>query len=198
MTIIKKNYMPIIVNECFEDKCTVCNRDCNELSAWKCHICKKCFCDKHNTKKFNCKCKIKEHRTMAYLLKDVMKNKLNRPFYQEDLWKYVENKKIEEYNMEDIKHWVYTPCWSYNIDNTECFYSIYQVLLQKNKFKKDVNKIKKADTSYPLIIIENEFDKYGIILDGNHRFAKLIINNNKKIQFKFISLKELDNLGIKV
>ena len=38
-----------------------------------------------------------EHRNMAYLLEDVMKNKFNRAFYQEDLWKYVENKKTETY-----------------------------------------------------------------------------------------------------
>jgi hypothetical protein len=30
-----------------------------------------------------------EHRNMAYLLEDVMKNKFNRAFYQEDLWKYI-------------------------------------------------------------------------------------------------------------
>jgi hypothetical protein len=141
-----------------------------------------------------------EHRNMAYLLEDVMKNKFNKAFYQEDLWKYVENKKTEEYNIEDVKHWVYAPCWSYNIDkeNKECFYSIYQVLMQKNKFKEDIKRIKKADTSYPLIVIENEFDKYGGILDGNHRFAKLIMNKSKKVKFKFISKKELNKLMIKI
>ena len=30
---------------------------------------------------------------MAYLVEDVMKNKFNRAFYQEDLWKYVEKKQ---------------------------------------------------------------------------------------------------------
>jgi len=45
-----------------------------------------------------------EHRDMAYLLEDVMKNKFNRAFYQEDLWKYVENKPTEKYDMKDVKH----------------------------------------------------------------------------------------------
>ena len=85
-----------------------------------------------------------EHRDMAYLLEDVMKNKFNRAFYQEDLWKYVENKPTEEYAMKDVKHWVYAPCWSYNINNTECFYSIYQVLMQKGKFQRRYETNKKS------------------------------------------------------
>lgn len=40
-----------------------------------------------------------EHRRMSFLLKDVMKNKFDKGFYEEDLWKYVENKKTEEYNI---------------------------------------------------------------------------------------------------
>ena len=87
-----------------------------------------------------------QHRSMAYLLEDVMKNKFNKAFYQEDLWKYVENKKIQEYDMKDVKHWIYAPCWSYNLDNTDCFYSIYQALIQKKKFKDDKNKLE-ADVS---------------------------------------------------
>ena len=139
----------------------------------------------------------KNSRTMAFLLEDVMKNKFNKAFYQEDLWEFVKNKKTHEYNMQDVKHWVYTPCWSFNLDNTEYFYSIYQVLCQKGKFKEDMKRIKKSDTSYPIIVIEDKFDKYGSILDGNHRFAKLIMNNNKKVKFKFITKKELQKLMIK-
>ena len=139
-----------------------------------------------------------QHRCIAYLLEDVMKNKFNKAFYQEDLWKYVENKKIQEYDMKDVKHWIYAPCWSYNLDNTDCFYSIYQALIQKKKFNDDVKRIKKADISYPLIVVEDEFDSYGSILDGNHRFAKLIMNNSKKVKFKYISKKELDKLLVKV
>ena len=136
-------------------------------------------------------------RTMAFLLEDVMKNKFNKAFYQEDLWEFVKNKKTHEYNLQDVKHWVYTPCWSFNLNNTECFYSIYQVLCQKGKFKDDIKRIKKSDTSYPLIVIEDKFDKYGSILDGNHRFAKLIMNNNKKVKFKLITQKEIQKLMIK-
>ena len=122
-------------------------------------------------------------------------NSRNMAFLLED---FVKNKKTKEYNMEDVKHWVYTPCWSFELNNTECFYSIYQVLLQKGKFKEDMKRIKKADTSYPIIVIEDKFDKYGNILDGNHRFAKLIMNNSKKVKIKFITQKELHKLIIKL
>ena len=139
-----------------------------------------------------------EHRNYAMLLSNVMKNNFNYGYDQEELWKYVENKKEKEYKIDDVKHWVYAPCWSYEINNTLCFYSIYQVLLQKKRFKKDIKRIKNADTSYPIIIIEDEFDKYGSILDGNHRFAKLIMNNSKKVKYKFIKKKELEKFRIKL
>ena len=70
--------------------------------------------------------------------------------------------------------------------------------MQKGHFKEDMKRIKKADISYPLIVTENDFDDYGSILDGNHRFAKLIMNNSKKVKFKYISRKELDKLMVKV
>ena len=117
---------------------------------------------------------IQEHRNYAYLLQDVMKNNFKYGYDQEELWKYVENKKTKTYKMNDVKHWVYNPCWSYDLDNKTCFYSIFQVYLQKSKFKEDMKRIKKADISYPIIVIEDKYDKYGSILDGNHRFAKLV------------------------
>lgn len=137
-------------------------------------------------------------RSYAFLLEDVMKNKFNFAFDQKDLWNFVKNKEIKTYNIKDIKHWIYKPCWSYNNNGIDCYYSIYQVLQQKNKFRKDWNKIKKANIEYPLIIIEDEYDKYGCILDGNHRFAQIIINKEKKVKYQFITKKELKKLIIKL
>jgi hypothetical protein len=135
-----------------------------------------------------------EHRQMAYLLEDVIKGKLNKGFFQEELWEFVKNKKSEFYDMKNVKHWVYRPCWSYNINNTECFFSIYQVLLQKHKFSEHMKRMKKSDTSYPIIIVEDDFDAYGSILDGNHRFMKLLINKKKQVEFKFISKKDIHKI----
>jgi hypothetical protein len=133
-------------------------------------------------------------KRLSYLLKDVMQNKFDNGFIDEDLWKLTKNKKIITYNMNDVKHWIYKPCWSFINDEVECFYSIYQVLLQKTKFKEDIKRIKKADTTFPLIVVEDEFDKYGSIIDGNHRFAKLLCEKSKTIKIKFITKKELQIL----
>ena len=139
-----------------------------------------------------------EHRCYAMLLSDVMQNNFNYGYDQEELWKYVENKKTKTYKINDVKHWVYNPCWSYDLDKRTCFYSIFQVLNQKSKFKEDMKRIKKADVSYPIIVIEDEYDKYGSILDGNHRFAKLIMDNAKLVKYKFISKKTLEKFRIKL
>ena len=97
-----------------------------------------------------------------------------------------------------IKINIQNPCWSYDLDKRTCFYSIFQTLLQKSKFKDDMKRIKKADISYPIIVIEDEYDKYGSILDGNHRFAKLVMDNAKVVKYKFISKKQLNKFRIKL
>jgi hypothetical protein len=61
-----------------------------------------------------------------------------------------------------------------------------------------MKRIKKANVSYHIIVIEDEFDKYCTILDGNHRFAKLIMNKAKVVKYKFISKKQLDKFRIKL
>ena len=90
-----------------------------------------------------------------------------------------------------IKINIQTPCMSYN-------YCIFQVLNQKSKFKEHMKRIKKANVSYPIIVIGDEYDKYGSILDGNHRFAKLIMDNAKLVKYKFISKKTLEKFRIKL
>lgn len=135
-----------------------------------------------------------ESREVAYLLDDVMQKKFEYGFYQEELWEYVKKteKPVLEYNMEDVKHWIYTPCWSYHASSTEeCFISVYQVLLQEARFTQHIERIQMADLQYPLIVMEDEFDKYGTILDGNHRFAKLILKKVAKVRIQFISKEEL-------
>jgi len=54
--------------------------------------------------------------------------------------------------------------------------------------------ITKADTKYPLIVVEDPNDKYGVILDGNHRFAKLFMQKVEKIKIKYITIKEFRSL----
>ena len=134
-----------------------------------------------------------ESRSNAYLLEDVMQGRFDYGFYQEELWTYVERRhqQARQYRMDDVKHWVYSPCWSVECEGDEHFVSIYQVLQQRAKFPLHIQRIEKADTQFPLIVIEDEFDKHGSILDGNHRFAKLVTHVVTSFSVHFISRKEL-------
>lgn len=134
-----------------------------------------------------------DSRSVAYLLEDVMEQKFDYGFYQEELWAYLSlhDIPIVAYNMEDVKHWVYAPCWSYMRGGEECFLSIYQVLLQSEQFPEHMARIENANLRYPLVVIEDEFDKYGVILDGNHRFAKAVILGKKSVNIQVIEKDEL-------
>ena len=58
--------------------------------------------------------------------------------------------------MKDVKHWVYSQCWS----KKDCYISIFQVLQQPSKFPEHIKRIRNADLEYPLIVIEDKYDKY--------------------------------------
>ena len=133
-------------------------------------------------------------REYAYLLEDVMKGNFKYAYRQEDLWELANRKDITMYKMSDVKHWIYQPCWS--INNGKCFLSIYQVLLQAKKFPNHIRRIKKADISYPLIIIQDKYDKFGTILDGNHRFAKMILEKRRTIPIVYFTKKELEKIKL--
>lgn len=126
----------------------------------------------------------------AYLLQDVMRNDFSFAYDQEKIWEYCKTKDIKEYNISEVKHWIYRPCWSY-FDHKEIFVSIYQVLLQPEDFPKHIVRIKNADISYPLIVITDDFDSKGSILDGNHRFAKILMTKKRKVKYYFLSKQEL-------
>lgn len=136
-----------------------------------------------------------EHREYAYSLKDVMKNDFRYAWDQKELWEIAKNKKVQSYDIKDVKHWIYNQCWS---DKNNCFISPYQVLIQSKKYPNHLKRIKNANLKYPLIVQEDKYDKYGTILDGNHRFAKIILNKKRKVKFVYFTTKELNKLKIKM
>lgn len=134
-----------------------------------------------------------ESRNMTYLLEDVMSGRFERGFYAEDLWHHVQahNTPIVTYTMRDVEHWIYYPCWSKQCDNDEYFLSIYQILMQKERFPGHHARIRDANTEYPLIVIEDAYDRHGSILDGNHRFAKLFMENAQTVRVYYLSIQEI-------
>lgn len=135
-----------------------------------------------------------ETKNYSYLLKNVMQNKFDRGILPEKLWEYSETKKVKKYKMKNVKHWIYAPVWSIKCGSEEYYLSIYQVLLQKNKYQDHIKRINDAKTNYPIIVVEDKYDKYGTILDGNHRFAKLILEKKKKIEVIYLKKKEVKKL----
>ena len=111
---------------------------------------------------------ITESREYAFLLRNVMINDFR-------------------YGYRDVAPWVYPPVWN----KGKCFISIYQVLMQPKQFPKHIDRIARADTQYPLIITDDIFDPYGSILDGNHRFAKLILQQKETVNVVKLSQAEL-------
>ena len=132
-------------------------------------------------------------RSYAFLLEDAIRNDFSHGYDQLDLWKAVREKEVESYKMDDIKHWVYTPCWS---DKKNNLISIFQIMNQPRRFPGHIKRIKEADTQYPLIVVEDEYDKYGSILDGNHRFAKLLLEGRENISIYYLTKKELQKFKI--
>lgn len=102
------------------------------------------------------------------MLEDVIKKEFNYAFNPKDLWEKAKDKKITKYNMSDVKHWVYNPCWTHP-KNDDWPTSIHQALTQPKKFPDHIKRIKKADISHALIVVEDEFDKFGGVLDGKQK-----------------------------
>ena len=107
-------------------------------------------------------------------------------------------KNVKKYKMSDVSHWIYHPCWSEYYDGAECFLSIFQVLHQQDKFKKHMTRIENSDIDFPLIVVEDKYDKYGSILDGNHRFAKMILLKKRNVNVIYFTEKELKKLRIRL
>jgi hypothetical protein len=95
--------------------------------------------------------------TQAFLLEDVMCAKFNRGIDMVALWAAAADKPVQKYNIADVRHWIYSPCWS----KDDCFISPYQVLMQPKKFPDHIRRIKAADLAYPLIVVEDDFDRHG-------------------------------------
>lgn len=117
-----------------------------------------------------------------------MKKQFDRGIPPEKLWERAARKKICTVNMSDVKHWIYSPCWSITDDH---FISPYQVMMQPDKFPDHIARIDRADLTYPLIVVDDDYDKFGVILDGNHRFAKMIRGNKRVVKIVRFSKKEI-------
>jgi len=72
------------------------------------------------------------------------------------------------------------------------YYSPMEVIKnpKNNKYKKEIERINKANLSYPIIIYNN------YIIDGVHRLSKAYLDNKKKIKAYIFTKQEMDKFLI--
>ena len=131
---------------------------------------------------------------MAYPLEEVIKGTFKKCYKMNNIWNITKNNKMHKIKLNDVKHWIYHTPWSYECNGKEHFLSIYQVLLLPSKYKQHMDRIKKTNLKYPIVVMKDKYDKNGIILDGNHRFAKAILQNKANILVKYITDKQLKKI----
>lgn len=90
----------------------------------------------------------------------------------------------EEIDIEEIK-WMleFNFWWKDNLGNT---ISPNEVLENLDLYPDHKDRILRADTSYPLDIMQNKHGRW-LTLDGLHRLVKIIINNENKVKVRKIS-----------
>ena len=91
----------------------------------------------------------------------------NRNWYVEDLWEYA-----AQYNASELDTSV---LWE-EYKNIFCWLEDDE-LITNGKFLDQMERILKADLSYPIIL-----DEEGYIMDGVHRLMKAVFNKNDTIQ----------------
>jgi hypothetical protein len=69
-----------------------------------------------------------------------------------------------------------------------------QVIYNPKEYQEHWNKINKADTKYPLDIFLHPDSGKWVLLDGLHRLVRLILDDNRIIKVRKISIIQLSSL----
>lgn len=81
---------------------------------------------------------------------------------------------VIEIPLTQLEHTLINKCWT-NIDTKIC-HSPNDVLENPEKYKKDMERIKSANLSFPIIVNNN------YIIDGFHRYTKAYLGHEKTIK----------------
>ena len=98
---------------------------------------------------------------------------------------------VVEINLNDLIWHFDAPFWP-NDDGERWTISPWDVINQEHGTKNEQINIEKADTNYPIDILEN--NGHWLILGGIHRLAKLYKQNNKKIKVRIIPRNRLPEI----
>lgn len=94
---------------------------------------------------------------------------------------------IEEISTSELEHMLDLPFW--RDDNK----TPRQIMNDIDAYPNRQQRVMNADTSYPLDIMKNVQGEY-IMLDGLHRFVKLLMNGEKKVRVRKISRKYISHI----
>ena len=98
---------------------------------------------------------------------------------------------VTEIDMKDLIWHFDAPFWP-NDNGERWTVTPWDVINQAPDTKKEQTNLEKADTNYPIDILEN--NGRWLILDGIHRLAKLYKQNNKKIKVRIIPRNRLPEI----
>lgn len=99
--------------------------------------------------------------------------------------KYVNSHEMEVTDLplskiKNIREWKIWGTWHVDPALSE-HWSVNDVLSDPKKYSRDYENMLKADLSYPIIAVQTPLDTY-LILDGNHRHGKAILQKKTTIK----------------
>lgn len=110
------------------------------------------------------------------------------------LWKHTNNEKIHTVDMSKLKHNLNKDLWTVFVKGKKKYITPMQVIKNPKISPVDSEKIKEADTKYPILVYDDKGDMD--ILDGLHRLAKLYLLGKKRAKIRYITDDILDKARI--
>lgn len=103
------------------------------------------------------------------------------------------NEPVTEMDIHELVWHFDIPFWDIK-DTDDYNLSPYEVIKEPNKEEHSLHweKIKEADTKYPIDIMQNK--GRWLILDGLHRLVKLYIEGHKKVQVRIIPRSRVNEI----
>ena len=118
-----------------------------------------------------------------YIDPRILEHDFNFPFWIDNIKLWALDVPVEEIDIKELL-WIFDfPFWEDSEDNLTI--TPNEVINDPDKYKLHAEKIKSADTSYPLDIMKNKKGAW-LTLDGLHRLVKLALRKETIIKVRKI------------
>lgn len=112
-----------------------------------------------------------------------MEHSHNLPFWRDNQKLWALEVPVEEMNVDELLWILDVPFWEDEEGNIVI--TPKEVIDNPDKYPAHRDKIKAADTSYPIDIMKNKNGKW-LTLDGLHRLVKLVLKKEKTVRVRKI------------